>query len=135
MDPHYYLIILQNIKTMKLFILSLLLTLTNLTYSQNLEKQLFATDKVMHMGVGYFVGSTGTFIADQMNAKNPEFWGLGSVVIVGVGKEVYDYVSGRGTPERVDAFVTIVSGMIGSATIKMTIDKRNEKNKKKVVDF
>jgi hypothetical protein len=70
-----------------------------------------------------------------MNAKNPEFWGLGSVVIVGVGKEVYDYVSGRGTPERVDAFVTIVSGMIGSATIKMTIDKRNEKNKKKVVDF
>jgi len=34
------------------------------------------------------------------------------VAAVGVGKEVYDKVSGKGTPEWKDAFATIVGGSI-----------------------
>ena len=34
------------------------------------------------------------------------------VVSAGVGKEIYDKVSGKGTPEWKDAFATIVGGSV-----------------------
>ena len=34
------------------------------------------------------------------------------VVIAALGKEVYDRVSGRGTPELADSFATIVGGSV-----------------------
>ena len=34
------------------------------------------------------------------------------VVLAGIGKEVYDKVSGKGTPEWKDAFATIVGGSV-----------------------
>ena len=39
-------------------------------------------------------------------------WALLGVVVAGVGKEVYDLVSGKGTPEIADAFATIVGGSV-----------------------
>jgi len=39
-------------------------------------------------------------------------WAWAGVVIAGVGKEVYDLVSGKGTPDWKDAFATIVGGSV-----------------------
>ena len=39
-------------------------------------------------------------------------WAWLGVVIAGVGKEVYDKVSGKGMPEWKDAFATIVGGSV-----------------------
>jgi len=61
-------------------------------------------DKLLH----FF---SGGFLAALLLPFGFEWAWLG-VVVAGVGKEVYDKVSGRGTPEWKDAFATIVGGSV-----------------------
>ena len=60
------------------------------------------TDKQLHL-------YSGGMLAGMLMPFGFEVAWLG-VVIAGVGKEIYDKVSGKGTPEWKDAFATIVGG-------------------------
>jgi len=41
----------------------------------------------------------------------PSIWALLPVVVIGTAKEVYDYVSGKGTPDINDLLYTIYGAM------------------------
>lgn len=60
-------------------------------------------DKQKHLAVGIILSATIPFIG---------LYGLIICVILGVGKEVYDYTSKKGTPEVLDAVYTIVPTLI-----------------------
>lgn len=52
--------------------------------------------------------------------------GVGAAVFAGVGKELYDKYSGKGTPDFWDAFTTGFGGLRMAVCLRIGID-RNEK--------
>ena len=92
------------------------------------------TDKVAHFGVGYVVGATTSSIT-LINSKGKHEWwksigvGLGSGLAVGLGKELYDQHKYGGFDWK-DLGCTILGSALGSVTVKLTINRYNEKNKK-----
>lgn len=52
-----------------------------------------AYDKKLHIGAGVVVGTWGTFAGNSMNwtPEQSALFGVGSVVVAGVGKEAWDY--------------------------------------------
>ena len=73
---------------------------------------LVAYDKRLHFGCGVsiclLVGIAITPIV-----------GLVAAVLAGIGKEWYDIVSGRGTPELLDFVATAAGGLVGAAWLAM----------------
>lgn len=62
-----------------------------------------AKDKQKHFFVGLVISATIPFIG---------VYGLVLCIILGVGKEVYDYTSKKGTPEVLDAVWTIAPAVV-----------------------
>jgi hypothetical protein len=60
-------------------------------------------DKKKHLLAGLMI-SIGTMFM-------PVIWSFMVVVMVGVGKEIYDKVSGKGTPEILDAIATVLGAI------------------------
>lgn len=55
---------------------------------------------------------TGVYVAIVMLALNINSWiTLGAVIVLGVGYEVYQKVTGKGQPEVMDAVRTILGGL------------------------
>lgn len=97
------------------------------------------TDKLLHASAGFVSASITSAVFQHYNLKHPILIGFGVGTCLGVGKEVYDKVSGRGTPETMDAAFTIAGAALGSFTVKLTIpnkqkDKQKEIKKAKVKD-
>lgn len=63
-------------------------------------------DKYIHFAVG-----TVAFTAVYMATRNPTAAIIG-VGLAAVGKELYDGVTGRGTPDVNDALATLAGGMM-----------------------
>lgn len=63
-------------------------------------------DKYMHFVVG-----TAAFTAVYIATRNPTA-AIGAVAVAAVGKELYDGVTGRGTPDVNDALATLAGGMM-----------------------
>ena len=62
-----------------------------------------AIDKQKHLAVGIILSLTIPFIG---------IYGLILCYVIGIGKEVYDYVSKKGTPEVLDAVWTVLPGTL-----------------------
>lgn len=62
-----------------------------------------AKDKQKHFLVGLIISATIPYIG---------VYGLILCIILGVGKEVYDYTSKKGTPEVLDAVWTIIPAIV-----------------------
>jgi hypothetical protein len=62
-----------------------------------------APDKAKHFLAGGLVGLSALFVG---------WYALVLVVIVGIGKEVYDEESGKGTPEVMDALAACAGGLL-----------------------
>jgi len=60
-------------------------------------------DKQKHLAVGVIISLTIPFIG---------IYGLLLCLVAGVGKEIYDYISKKGTPEILDAVYTIIPAII-----------------------
>lgn len=76
---------------------------------------MLARDKQLHLVAGFVIGAAVTglssFIAEQY------CWAVGLFVaaLVGVGKEaIYDKMMKKGTPEIMDALLTLVGGAAGA---------------------
>lgn len=63
------------------------------------------SDKAYHFVVGFL-------IAVVVGLYNPAY-GLGCAVVAGLGKEIRDKVSGKGTPELLDFIATVAGGLLG----------------------
>ena len=66
-------------------------------------------DKFLHLLVGFI-------IAFFIGLINPII-GLVVAILAGIGKEVYDKVSKKGTPEFLDFVFTAIGGILGFATV------------------
>jgi len=71
------------------------------------------TDKQLHLAAGYIISIT-------IGLLNPVI-GLIFGIVAGIGKEVYDKVSGRGKCEILDAVATVVGSFVGFGVIKLLI--------------
>ena len=73
-------------------------------------KPLIPYDKALHISYGAALGLIGAMAA--LIISQPMWLGaLTLATVVGVGKEVYDYVSKRGTPDFLDAVATIIGAL------------------------
>jgi hypothetical protein len=68
-------------------------------------------DKVLHFVVGF----AGSLVIGLLLTP---LWGFLLACTTGVGKEVYDKLSQRGTPELMDALATIAGGVLAMELIK-----------------
>lgn len=64
-------------------------------------------DKVLHVIVGFIIGFLGAYFF-----RSAPF-GFGLACAAGLGKEVYDKVSGKGTVEGLDVLATMFGGLLG----------------------
>ena len=80
-------------------------------------QQVLPIDKLLHLGAGYTIGSTTTSIVYYYtrNKKKAILIGTASVVLIGIGKEVYDLK--HGDPDLGDLAADIVGGGIGIFTV------------------
>lgn len=79
-------------------------------------------DKVAHFGVGYIASATtSALISKQTPWKNLAI-GIGSSVVIGTAKEIYDYRV-KGVFNYKDLGATVFGGVLGSVTIRYTINK------------
>lgn len=90
------------------------------------------TDKVAHFGVGYATGAlSSSLVLSHSNGKNEWFKtlavGFGSSALIGCGKEVYDYMD-YGVFDFKDLGATVLGGVLGSVTIKITIKGYEKKH-------
>jgi len=67
---------------------------------------MIAKDKIYHFIAGFLIALVTYAITQDINKA------LNITIVVGVLKEVYDRVSGKGTCEVLDAIATIVGGGI-----------------------
>ena len=69
---------------------------------------MFAYDKKLHIIVGFCIGLVGAYFLRSAPL------GFGLAWLAGIAKEVYDKVSGKGTPEGLDWLATCLGGMFGA---------------------
>ena len=69
----------------------------------------FQQDKIAHLVFGYLIFSTTAlvFILFQFLFLHAIFLGLGVCVVTALGKEIWDKVSGKGTPSKEDFLATV----------------------------
>lgn len=67
-------------------------------------------DKQLHFGAGVLIGLLAVFLG---------WWAMLPVATAAVGKEVWDKISGKGTPEAMDASATIVGGGVSVSAITL----------------
>lgn len=79
------------------------------------------TDKVAHFGVGYAVSATTTAICQRYEVKHPVLIGISVSTLIGIGKEIYDAQSNKGVSDWKDAGSTIIGGILGSVTVRISI--------------
>lgn len=107
---------------MKLIIVILFIVVFNFS-----QAQLIPFDKKEHFTAGVFLGIGGSFITNDAHPIT------NSIIVAtagGVGKELYDKVSGNGVYDRKDIYYTILGGVVsGVAThyIKNIIKKRKKR--------
>ena len=82
------------------------------------NKYIPATDKLAHMGAGYVLGTTVSLAlrAKGMPVHKTIVWGIGTAMVAGIGKEIYDKKKGFLFDDG-DAMSTIFGGLVGSATV------------------
>ena len=105
---------------MKVIFTAILLCINVILNGQS--QSIFHPDKMLHFGAGYMVGSIATSVAHAKGAKNPQAWGILTTLTVAVGKEVYDYSTGKGTPEMMDWWMTMVGGALGTIVVTIPLD-------------
>jgi hypothetical protein len=72
-------------------------------------------DLALHFYAGATIAIL-TFATIVVLLDKPNYWLPAVVVFVaGAGKEIYDLISDKGTPEGLDAFVTCLGGAAGLA--------------------
>tara|TARA_R110000772_G_C13267938_1_gene435956 strand:- start:1015 stop:1362 length:348 start_codon:yes stop_codon:yes gene_type:complete len=112
---------------MKITILALLLSL-------NLFGQVKfpAVDKTAHFGVGYVLGTTVSLglRAKGMPIHKTIVWGIGTSLVAGFAKEIYDKKRGYLFDDE-DLMSTVFGGFIGSATVAICFGEIEFKQFKK----
>ena len=72
-------------------------------------------DKKLHIAFGFLIGMIFMLVAKDYGASQNWYIGIGAgaTAFFGIGKEVRDRITGKGTPERADMIYTVFAGWIG----------------------
>lgn len=62
-------------------------------------------DKQLHAAAGFVIGFLFSLVSPLL--------GVVMAIIAGIGKEIYDKVSKKGTPEFLDFVFTVLGGLLG----------------------
>lgn len=73
-------------------------------------------DKANHALYGYVIYTVGSFAGRFVGQPVPA--GLAMTAVFALGKEVYDKVSGKGTPDKMD-FVATMAGAVPAALLDL----------------
>lgn len=81
-------------------------------------------DKRKHALVGGGIAAVGSGItlAITKNRLTGALTGIGLAVVAGAGKEIYDKVSGKGTPDRHDFYITALGGITVGASFLLPLN-------------
>lgn len=71
-----------------------------IAFLKALKNALMASDKWLHLAAGF------TIVA--LIAPFSILWAVVAAAVIGVGKELYDQISGKGTPELLDIAAVLV---------------------------
>lgn len=85
------------------------------------------TDKLLHASAGFVSSSFTTAILQHYNVKHSMLIGFGVGTCLGVGKELYDKISARGTAEPMDAIFTSGGAALGSVTVRISIQQKKKR--------
>lgn len=106
--------------------LGAILLATTLTFSilpkKNLNASEIPPDKKKHFCAGALISSASYFLGPKLESSlldksriHPMIWGTGMAALAGAGKEIiYDKKMGRGYPEKMDFYYTVLGGIVGS---------------------
>lgn len=78
-------------------------------------------DKLLHASAGFVSSSVTTAILQHYNVKHGFLIGFGVGTCLGIGKEMYDKFSKRGTSSALDAACSIGGAAFGSITVRLGI--------------
>ena len=101
--------------------------LTNITYGQN--------DKLLHASAGFVISSVTSSLLQHYNVKHATLIGFGIGSCVGIGKEIYDKYSRTGDADPKDAFATIGGAILGSLTVRFSLNKKKYVLKQPVLEL
>ena len=111
-------------------ILLLFLLITRIGFSQtNGSERIFPEDKLLHLSAGYISSVITSSILAHYNVKHSVWIGLGVGTVIGLGKELYDEFSGKGSPEVLDWLACTAGAGLGSITVHFAINPRNKGEK------
>lgn len=119
---------------MKKLILSSLILLSSLIYSQTASQKILNTitdDKYLHSTVGAFIGSSSYFTSYMITKRIGFSWGvaLTDAILIGNGKEIYDMYKANKTGYNFDDMVkTSYGGITGAFTCFIIIDLKKQDN-------
>lgn len=71
---------------------------------------MLAHDKANHFVYGSLAAAVGVLLLSPLGV-DPRLSTLGSAALVGLAKEVYDWATGKGTPDGLDALWTAAGGL------------------------
>ena len=80
-------------------------------------------DKVAHFGVGYIATSTTSALLSKQSPFVNITVSLGTAVVIGTAKELYDLKVKKTAFNSKDLFWTVMGGASGIVTIRYTIRK------------
>lgn len=82
-----------------------------MTFKEFLRERCFSLDKLLHIGACYFIATIVAAVLHLCGNDIPSVWGVVAALVIGLGKEIWDAVSKKGTPSGGD-FVADILGCI-----------------------
>ena len=77
-------------------------------------------DKGLHFATGVPGGALVYYVAKQQGATHPYLWVIGTGLLVGFGKEVYDHRHKGHSAETADALNTAAGFALGGMVVKVS---------------
>ena len=68
-------------------------------------------DKAQHFWVGFMVSGVFAVLAIALKLPNVYLYAIIPAVVIGIGKEMYDLISKKGTPKVADALATVAGSL------------------------
>lgn len=93
------------------------------------------TDKLLHASAGYVSSSLTSGLLQHYHVKHSLLIGIGVGTCLGIGKEIYDKYSRTGDPDPKDAIATIGGAILGSFTVRFSLNKKEVIPKNPVLEM
>ena len=108
----------------------IILIIAFFAFSNNCNAQFVSDDDKLHIGAGALIsGATYTYVYTKTKNKKKAFWmSLGTSVLAGLSKEIYDSTKKGNKFDTGELIATTAGGFTASITLEIFVGRK--KNKK-----